>query len=103
MILARILAVLSATSLVGAFTLATVLTPYELLAEVLADWDHPWLVSLHDFAGASLPAWLWQDVMIPILMRPAWLLPTALGLLLLGGAVTAGSRKNVARSHRRRS
>ncbi len=94
---------LSATSLVGAFTLATVLTPFESLAEVLADWDHPWLVWLKDLSEAHLPRWLWQDVMVPILLRPAWLLPTAVGLVLLGFAVTIGSRKSVASSHRRRS
>lgn len=103
MILVRVLAVLSAASLVGAFALATVLTPYESLAELLADWDHPWLVWLNDFSVRHLPDWLWHDVMIPVLMRPAWLLPTAFGLLLLGGAVTANSRKSVTRSHRRRS
>jgi hypothetical protein len=52
---------------------------------------------------AHLPPWLWQDVMIPVLQRPAWLMPTSLGLVLLGCAVTIGSRKSVARSHRRRS
>lgn len=103
MILTRALAVLSAASLVGAFTLATVLTPFESLAELLADWDHPWLVWLKGASEAHLPRWLWQDVMIPILLRPAWLLPTALGLVLLGFTVTIGSRKGVARSHRRRS
>ncbi len=103
MIITRAFAVLSAACLVGAFTLATVLTPFESLAELLADWDHDWLVWLNDAAVAHLPPWLWQDVMIPILQRPAWLMPTSLGLVLLGCAVTIGSRKSVARSHRRRS
>ncbi len=103
MILTRCLAVLSAICLVGAFTLATVLTPFESLAELLADWDHAWLVWLKTASESHLPGWLWQGMMIPILLRPAWLLPTALGLIMLGFAVTIGSRKTVPRSHRRRS
>lgn len=94
---------LSAASLVGAFTLAMVLTPFESLAELLADWDHPWLVWFANASEADLPGWLWRDVMVPVLQRPAWLLPTGLGLVLLGFAVTLGSRKSVAQSHRRRS
>ncbi len=100
---ARALAVLSAASLVGAFTLATLLTPFESLAELLSDWDHPWLVWLTNTSEAELPRWLWRDVMVPVLLRPAWLLPTGVGLVLLGFAITLGSRKSVAHSHRRRS
>lgn len=103
MILSRVLAVLSAACLVGAFTLATVLTPFESLAELIADWDHPTLVWLKHAAVTHLPGWVWEEVIVPILLRPAWLVPTALGLLLLGFSLTLGSRKSVARSHRRRS
>jgi hypothetical protein len=103
MILSRIMAVLAAILLVGAFALATVLPPGTSLVELLADMDHPLLVWLKDVSTSSLPSWVWDGVEVPILVRPAWLVPTSLGLIALGCAITLGSRKRVVGSHRRRS
>jgi hypothetical protein len=40
---------------------------------------------------------------LPLLLRPAWVLPVALGVLCAGGATTLATRPGVPRSHRRRS
>ncbi len=103
MILSRIMAVLSAICFVAAFSVATIMPPTTSLAELIADLDHPTLVWLKDASEAYMPGWAWRDMEIPMLLRPAWLLPTGLGLVLLGFAVTLGSRKRVVGSHRRRS
>lgn len=100
--MARVLAVLAAVMLVGAFALAT------LPASDMSLGDAALLVDdrLLDFAQAGieqhLAPWMWQRIMVPLLMRPVWMVPAALGLLLAGGAATlANSRAH--RSHRRRS
>jgi hypothetical protein len=103
LILSRIMAVLSATCFVAAFTVATLMPPATSLVELVADLDHPSLVWLKQASEAYLPSWVWLDMEVPMLLRPAWLLPTGLGLVLLGFAVTLGSRKRVVGSHRRRS
>jgi len=103
MILSRVMAVLAAILLVTAFALATVLPPGTSLVELIADMDHPTLVWLKTASDLHLPAWVWDNLEIPLLVRPAWLLPTSLGLVALGCSVTLGSRKRVVGSHRRRS
>ncbi len=100
---ARVLAVLAAALFVLAFTLGTVMPPLTTGRDLLADMDHASLVALNQWGTASAPPWLWTRVIVPVLLRPAWLVPTALGLVAMGLAVTIGSRKGVARSHRRRS
>lgn len=101
--LARVLAVASAFCLVAAFTIATLLPPFTSLAEALADLDHPFLVWLKDFVQLRLSDWIWQNLFVPVLTRPDWLLLACLGVIFAGAALTFGSRKGITRSHRRRS
>ena len=101
--LSRVLAVLAALCLVVAFALATVLPPLTSVRDVLADLDQPGFVALVHTGEAGLPSWFWAHGVVPLLLRPAWLPPTGLGLILMALAVTIGSHKGVARSHRRRS
>lgn len=103
MILSRIMAVLSAICFVAAFSAATIMPPTTSLAELIADLDHPSLIWLKGFSETHMPSWAWQDMEIPMLLRPAWLLPTGLGMVFFGFAVTLGSRKRVVGSHHRRS
>jgi hypothetical protein len=100
---ARVLAVLAAACLVAAFALATLLPPVLTLAQLIAMFDARMLYQAHEFVVANNLGWLWGHAMMPLLLRPCWLLPTSLGLLFAGGAMTLGSRKGVPRSHRRRS
>ena len=103
MIATRILTVLAAVCLVGAFTLGTVVPPFTSLAELIANADHSVLVWVKDFADRNLPEWLWVNIILPVLLRPCWLLPLAGGLVFLGLSLTLrnGRGKGVARSRRR--
>ena len=103
MIASRVLAVLAAISLVAAFALATLLPPQLTLAQVIALFDARLLYDSHEFVLAHGSDWLWTHMAMPLLLRPCWLLPTSLGLVFAGGAMTLASRKGVTRSHRRRS
>ena len=103
MIVARVLAVLAAISLVGAFALATLLPPQLTLAQLVAMFDARMLYGMHEFVVAHGSGWLWTRLEMPLLLRPCWLVPTGLGLIFAGSAMTFGSRKGVPRSHRRRS
>ncbi len=99
----RVLAVLAAACLVGAFALATLLPPPLTLAQLIAMFDARLLYQAHEFAVANNLGWLWGHAMMPLLLRPSWLVPISLGLLFAGGAMTVNSRKGMPRSHRRRS
>lgn len=97
----RILAVLSAVSLVAAFTLLATVPPELPLAHALVGLDsHRFLQAQTAIRGQA--PWLWAKVLTPVLQRPVWFLPAALGLILGGCAVTLASRPTP-RSRRRRS
>jgi hypothetical protein len=90
-IISRIFAVVAASLLVGAVALAT-LGPADLaLAHGLYLLDHDVLTKLQS-AQAHLPAWFWTWGVMPLLSRPVWLLPTALGLVCAGISATFVSR-----------
>jgi len=97
----RILAVLSAVLLVGAVALAMLGPPAVPLGQVLFMVDHDLMEAAHGFIGTHLANWLWDYVAVPIMMRPAWLVPAALGLVAGGASLTLSSRKTTHRSHRR--
>lgn len=99
----RILAVLAAICLVGAFALGTLLPPDLSLMELLAMLDHPTLVAIQNAVRAHMSDWTWTQIAVPLLARPCWLLPTELGLVFGGLAVTLVRRQGAPRSRRRRS
>ncbi len=100
---ARILWVLAALCGVASFTLALVLPPTLTLSSLIARVDHGALVRLQDFVQANLSDWAWTTVVLPLLSRPDWLLPLALGLVFVGLALSVGSGSDPARAKRRRS
>ena len=92
------MAVLAAVFLVGAFALATIAAPDIPLGAALY-MLHPqslYVVQEH------LSAWLWSGAAMPLLVRPAWLLPACLGIVCAGLSLTTASRKGAQRSPRRR-
>jgi hypothetical protein len=103
LIASRILAIVAALLLVGAFAMATLLPPSLPLGQLLASVDHSALVAVQDFTRARMSEWMWQEVAVPVLLRPCWLIPVSLGLIAGGLALTLSSRHGAQRSHRRRS
>lgn len=74
--------------LVAAFALATLEPPDMPLGSLLYSIDAGFLNLLQAGIQRHLAPWLWDRVMVPILIRPAWLLPAAAGLLCAGGAAS---------------
>lgn len=101
MIAQRILAVLAAVLLVGAVALAMLGPPAVPLGQALLMIDRDVTEALHRFTGTYLSTWLWDHMVVPLLVRPAWLVPAALGLLCGGLALSLPTRKATQRSHRR--
>lgn len=101
MIAQRILAVLSAILLVGSVAIATVGPPMISLGEALYLIDEGLVERLHVFVAVHLTGWVWSGVAVPLLVRPAWLIPVSIGLILAGMAVSLPNRKPAQRSHRR--
>jgi len=99
--LQRVLAVLSAILLVGAVALATLGPPSVPLGQVLLMVDHDLTETLHTGIEQHLADWIWSDVALPLLVRPAWLVPASLGLLCAGAAFSVAGRKPAGRPHRR--
>jgi hypothetical protein len=87
--------------LVGAVALATLGPPSVPLGQVLLLVDHDLTRTLHDGVQQHLAAWIWDDAIQPLLVRPAWLVPASLGLLFAGAALSVTSRKPAGRTHRR--
>jgi ABC-type protease/lipase transport system fused ATPase/permease subunit len=102
---ARALAVLAAANFVVAFALATLLPPLTTLAQLVArdDPQAQFLYAVRDFLMAHGASWVWSGVVLPLLLRPCWLLSVCIGVICAGGASTLASRASVARSHGRRS
>ena len=92
MILSRALAVLAAILLVCAVGVA-ILVPSELpLGRAISLLDHGLLTTLHGGIRAYAATWVWDDVLLPLLVRPAWLVPAWIGLIFAGASLTVGWR-----------
>ena len=103
MIAARILAVVAALLFVLAFALALML-PAELpLGQAVATVDQHWVAALQDAVRKGVPDWVWVNLVVPMLLRPAWLLPVAMGMVTGGAAVSLATRRSAGRSRHRRS
>jgi hypothetical protein len=100
-VIARALAILSAVFLVGSVALATLGPPELPLGQALFLLDHSFMDTLQETLEQHLPDWLWTGVVVPLLLRPVWLIPVSLGLVCGGCALSLPSRKQVRRSQRR--
>lgn len=88
LILRRTLAICAAILLVAAFALATLEPPDLSLGSLLDTVDFGFLNHLQAGIQRHLSPWIWESLIVPILLRPAWLLPAAGGLICAGGAAT---------------
>ena len=92
MILSRALAVLAAILLVGAVGVAVLGPPGLSLGRVISLLDHGLLSTLRGSIRAHAGGWLWDDGVLPLLVRPAWLVPAWLGLIIAGASLSVGWR-----------
>jgi hypothetical protein len=99
----RFFAVIAAMCIVGAAAIATVMPAMLSLGQIVAMTDHGALVSLQDYLRSHVSDWAWQHLALPILQRPAWLLPVCFGVIAAGIAVTLNSRPGAPHSRRKRS
>ena len=100
---AKVLAVMAAMLLVTAVAVGT-LMPVDLsLGEALEGIAKAQLVATEAFVRAHLSGWVWDRPLTALLVRPAWLVPAAAGLICAGAAMTAASRRKPAPSRRRQS
>ncbi len=100
---AKILAVLSATLLVGAVAIGT-LGPQEMtLGDALTALDHLRFAAVEAYFRTNISSWVWEHPVQSLLVRPPWLLPAAIGVLLGGVAMTTATSHKAPNSRRRRS
>lgn len=91
----RVLAVLASICVVGAFALALLFPPTLQLARLISIIDHNILLALQDGIRDHFSEWAWRALVMPLLARPSWLVPLALGMILGGAALTVASRRRV--------
>jgi hypothetical protein len=99
--LQRIFAVLAAALLVGAVALAILVPPSQPLGDLLLMLDHDATNTVHAFVERHFSEWIWSDLAMPLLLRPAWLVPATVGLICAGAAASISTSKPAGRSHRR--
>jgi hypothetical protein len=97
----RVFAVLAAALLVGAVAVAILAPPDVPLGQMLFLVDHDLMDAFHNGVERHLASWFWDYLIAPLMVRPAWLVPAALGLICAGLALTLANRKPAHRSHRR--
>ncbi|MFN6955053.1 MAG: hypothetical protein ACK4PG_09680 [Acetobacteraceae bacterium] len=54
----------------------------ESLGAVVYSLDPPLLNTMQSGVQRNISPWLWDDVIVPVLEQPAWLLPALLGAAL---------------------
>jgi hypothetical protein len=98
----RILAILSAALLVGAVAVALLAPPGMPLGQALLRIDHTMLDVLRSAVERVFAPWMWTEVVLPVLARPAWLPSAALGLICGGLCVTLPLGRRAERPRQRR-
>ena len=94
-ILPRVLAVLAALCLVGAFSLALIYPPTMPLHRLVAQFDQQRLSALQEWVREHWGEGVWSAVFVPVLVRPGWFMPLAFALVFAGLALTSLSARRV--------
>ncbi len=102
-IVERVFAVLASICFVVSFAAAALLPPLTELSVLLARINEHLLPDMQYFVRTHISEWVWRSVFLPVLQRPGWLLPLALGLVFAGLALSAASRSRVPRLPPRRN
>jgi hypothetical protein len=98
----RVLAVLAAALLVGTVALATLESPDMPLGQLLLAIDRQSLTNLQSVLEQFFTHWMWTEIVLPVLARPAWLIPAALGLICVGLSLTLPNGRRAERPRQRR-
>jgi hypothetical protein len=99
-ILPRVLAILAAMCLVGAFSLALFYPLTMPLHRVVGQFDQRILASIQEWVRMHWGDGVWSAVFVPVLARPGWLMPLAGALVLAGLALTSATARRVPGSPR---
>ena len=87
--IARTFVILAAVLFVVGAAVASVDGPMMPLVDGMAMIDHNWIGWLDGHSSQWLKRW----VLGPVLVRPAWLLPVALGVVAIGLAASLNSMR----------
>jgi hypothetical protein len=101
--LPRILAVLAAACFVGAFALAVYFPPEASLRHLARMVDADAVLAVQEWTRVHLGDWALANVLLPVLMRPAWLALASIGAIFGGLALTRRSGRSVPGSPRWRN
>lgn len=100
-ILPRVFAVLAAILLVGSVALVALMPADSSLGQALRDLTGTAPDRALGLFSTGLPRTLWEAVIVPVLVRPVWLVPVSLGLICVGGTLTALSHASPRTKQRR--
>lgn len=81
---ARVFAVLAALFLVAAVAIGALTAPGLTLGKGLLMLDH----ETTNWMRQNSPAWLWNWVEVPLMIRPLWLIPASIGVICAGMATS---------------
>jgi hypothetical protein len=99
-LVARVFTVLAAVFLVAAIALATMLPPDMTLHEAMHAIDAGRADDLQRGLIGMFGKGIWTWLIAPLLLRPVWLAPLSLGLICVGGALTASFHAPPRTKHR---
>ena len=101
MIAQRTLAVLAAIMLVCAAALAMIGPRAVSLGRAFAYLGAGAEETLKSWTLTLVGPWVWTEMAVPLLARPAWLLPASLGIVFAGLSLSLAYRSTASQSHRR--
>ena len=99
----RALAVIAAIFLVGGIAIAMLFPANLALAQMIYTIDGNALEWVESSLRRAIPLWTWTWVILPLLVRPAWLLPASIGVIAAGLSITFTRRAETGSPRRRRS
>ena len=99
----RAFAVIAAVCLVGGIAIAMLLPVDAPLAQLIYAVDGDALDWVESGLRHALPAWVWTWIIMPLLIRPDWLLPISAGIVSAGLSVSLTRRSEAEAARRRRS
>ncbi len=99
----RALAVIAAIFLVSGIAIALLFPANVALAQMIYTIDGSALDWVESSLRQAVPGWAWVWVILPLLIRPAWLLPASIGIVAAGLSITFTRRAETGSPRRRRS